>query len=113
VLNDNHGYSAGIIQFTTGTGSALQVIDEYSNRITPNEFSSMVDVLERIRDMAKQTGKAIGDISGLDNYCSAWKKASENPVFQEAQRTMLFRNYFVPALHIAKRRKVMVPGTLH
>lgn len=40
-LADGHGYSAGIIQFTTGTGSAQEVISDYSNRSTPNEVVNL------------------------------------------------------------------------
>jgi hypothetical protein len=112
VLADNHGYSAGIIQFTTGTGSALQVIEEYSKRRNPNEFTIMLTDLKRIAAVAKQTGKPVGDISGLENYGDAWEKASEDAEFREAQLTMLLRNYLAPAIRIARTRKLTVPGMI-
>ncbi|OAJ42470.1 hypothetical protein BDEG_25919 [Batrachochytrium dendrobatidis JEL423] len=101
-LSDGHGYSAGIVQFTTGTGSAEQVIQFYSDRVHPNEFTVMNATLEAITLQLKAgaSGDASGlvsSVAGLDGYCDAWSKASQRPEFRDAQIAMLAKMYFIPS----------------
>jgi hypothetical protein len=109
-LQDNHGFSAGIIQFTTGTGSALQVINEYTKMKPDNGFRNYIQSLRQIATRHQQSGEPIGDVEELQGYCQVWKQEAQHIEFQEAQLLMLFKNYFVPALRLASQRSFSLPG---
>ena len=101
-LQDGHGYSAGIIQFTTGTGSAQAVIDEYTEQVNPNEFTAMKGVLEDIAAQTKSDPtQVVQSTVGLESFCSAWQDASKKKEFQDAQIKVLGTNYFIPAEKLA------------
>ncbi|KAH6563586.1 hypothetical protein BASA50_003191 [Batrachochytrium salamandrivorans] len=104
-LSDDHGYSAGIVQFTTGTGSAQQVIQYYSERVYPNEFTPMNATLSAINAQlqadATEGGGLVASVAGLEGYCDAWVKASTNPEFRDAQLAVLTKMYFVPSQKVA------------
>ena len=95
-LADGHGYSAGIIQFTTGTGSVQQVIAAYNylsnpdNSQTPNnEFTPYNSILNSIASQAAASSSPVGSISGLDGFCDAWKRASQKKEMRQAQLQVL------------------------
>jgi hypothetical protein len=67
-LADNHGYSAGIIQFTTGTGSAMQVIQHYTSKWNPNEFTPLNGSLEVLWKTIKKTGELNGNVDTLPGF---------------------------------------------
>ncbi|KAJ2991583.1 hypothetical protein HDV02_003678 [Globomyces sp. JEL0801] len=56
--------SAGIIQFTTGAGSAQEVIEEYTAINHPNEFTTMNSTLDAIKKNYLQTKDLNGDVNG-------------------------------------------------
>ncbi|KAJ3204284.1 hypothetical protein HDU67_009684, partial [Dinochytrium kinnereticum] len=70
------------------TGSAQRVIREYMNRVGPvTEFTGLIKPLTDIEDRVKDSNGAVvvGDVGSLPGFCDAWRKASENPRFREAQ----------------------------
>ncbi|KAJ3416267.1 hypothetical protein HDV05_002557 [Chytridiales sp. JEL 0842] len=97
-LPDNHGYSAGIIQFTTGTGSAQKVISTYASAVGPNhEFTPYNPTLSSIAAQAKSGGGPVGTLAGLEGYCEAWQRASQRKEFKIAQVKVLNELYWDPS----------------
>ena len=87
-IGDGNGYSAGIIQFTTTSGSAQDVIDYY-NQIDPqSEFSGL------------DTHSSVG-LGSLPGFCQTWAKCSSDSRFQKAQLRQLVTLYFEPAFKLA------------
>ncbi|KAJ3332204.1 hypothetical protein HDU76_000977 [Blyttiomyces sp. JEL0837] len=102
-LDDNHGYSAGIVQFTTGTGSAQQVINEYTKSVgSQNEFTRYQTQLQQLATNAASSGSVDGTISGLEGFCDAWKQASVKKEFQNAQLAIMKNMYYDPSQQIAQ-----------
>ena len=96
-LADNHGYSAGIIQFTTGAGSAILVIQKYTESLLPNPtpftpFNTTLELLySKIKQSTANGGEQVvdGSLDGLGGFCDAWKSASTTHDFQKAQLQVL------------------------
>ena len=96
-LADGHGYSAGIIQFTTGAGSAILVIEKYTELELPNPtpFTPLNATLESLYSKIKKSTANGGDqvvdgsLDGLGGFCDAWKSAATTKGFQKAQLQVL------------------------
>ncbi|ORY37965.1 lysozyme-like protein, partial [Rhizoclosmatium globosum] len=115
-LADNHGYSAGIIQFTTGTGSAQAVISKYETSLQKgttvqqkSPFKSFDSVLSSLKDASEASGSPQGDISGLQGFCDAWKQASGTPEFRDAQLQVLDDLYWTPSQITARKYSLSLP----
>ncbi|KAI9352569.1 lysozyme-like domain-containing protein [Obelidium mucronatum] len=119
-LPDNHGYSAGIVQFTTGTGSAQAVISAYEKSLKNSTtgtasvveispFQAFDAVLSQLKQASELSGNAQGDISGLQGFCTAWKQASSNNAFKNAQLQVLNDLYWTPSQQAAKKYKLSLP----
>ncbi|KAI8925133.1 lysozyme-like domain-containing protein [Entophlyctis helioformis] len=102
-LDDGHGFSAGIIQFTTATGSAGQVIGRYSAKQYPNEFTPMNATLTAIAKQRQTDAGLVSSVAGLEGYCAAWIAASAKPAFRDAQLAGLVDLYLVPSQRAADR----------
>ncbi|KAJ2559316.1 hypothetical protein EV175_000403 [Coemansia sp. RSA 1933] len=94
--NSGNGYAAGMINFTTGSGDAWEVIKAYmdSDRYS-NEFAAYAD---NIDTYVKGTGSTT---SGFSGFCSAWKKAADNTAFWTAQESVTSSTYYTPAMKLA------------
>ncbi|KAJ3205872.1 hypothetical protein HDU67_008576 [Dinochytrium kinnereticum] len=99
--NDGQGFSAGFIQFTTASGSALQVVKSYlliTTRQNP-PLASLVPALERawqIGNQGQTTGP--GYTEGLTGFCDAWREANLNDAaaMQNAQLKIQSEWYLAP-----------------
>ncbi|KAJ3008742.1 UNVERIFIED_CONTAM: hypothetical protein HDU68_002971 [Siphonaria sp. JEL0065] len=115
-LPDNHGYSAGIVQFTTGTGSAQAVITAYEQAIQNNgttvaisPFKAFDATLSQLKQASQFSGTAQGDISGLVGFCDAWKQAASNNAFKNAQLKVLGDLYWTPSQTLVKKYNLTLP----
>ncbi|KAJ3049103.1 hypothetical protein HK097_009878 [Rhizophlyctis rosea] len=50
-----------------------------------------------------------GSTRGLRGFCGAWKKASKNPVFREAQMAVADEMYYIPSQQIADELGLKTP----
>ncbi|KAJ1549031.1 hypothetical protein HK405_010942 [Cladochytrium tenue] len=101
-LADGHGYSAGIVQFTTGTGSAEAVIEDYWGRVgSNNEFSAYNATLEALAAAYQTSGELQGSTAGLDGFCDAWASAAAKSAFQTAQLDVFETDYWIPSQNLA------------
>ncbi|KAJ3205490.1 hypothetical protein HDU67_008817 [Dinochytrium kinnereticum] len=106
--NDGQGISAGFIQFTTSSGSALQVVLAYltlTQRTNP-PIASFVAALQTARSVGNQ-GQVSGQgfMSGLWGFCDAWREANTNDAaaFQGAQMKIQSDGYLAPNEGVVKR----------
>ncbi|KAI9332868.1 lysozyme-like domain-containing protein, partial [Zopfochytrium polystomum] len=107
-VNDAHGFSAGIVQFTTGTGSAQAVISAYTRTVgSTNEFTPYMGVLNQLAQAAQATGGLAGDVSGLTGYCDAWRAASAKQAFRDAQMEVFSENYWKPSQDLSSASNVL------
>ncbi|KAJ3096700.1 hypothetical protein HDU97_005640 [Phlyctochytrium planicorne] len=107
--NDGHGYSFGIVQFTTST-SGYQVYTEYKNilqqRSTP---------LDRFADALKSAAAAGPQWSGwnadsrLNGFCDTMQSLKNDDAWKQAQMNVQRKNYLDPAYDLAARYGVSAP----
>ncbi|KAJ3097035.1 hypothetical protein HDU97_005324 [Phlyctochytrium planicorne] len=99
--NDGQGISAGFIQFTTSSGSALQVVQtylSYSKRSNP-PIASFVGALQKAKEVGNG-GQTWGQgyMDGLWGFCDAWQEANTNDAeaFHSAQMKIQSDGYLAP-----------------
>src|SRR5260370_675636 len=96
---ENRGYTAGIIGFTSATHDMLEVV-RYYNKIAPN--NPLTPFLEALNKVDGTPSKA-----GLGKpFINAWKTAGNDPKFQKAQDHERDRVYFEPAVSQADSDKL-------
>ncbi|KAJ1667895.1 hypothetical protein IW140_005694 [Coemansia sp. RSA 1813] len=96
--NSGNGYAAGMINFTTGSGDAWNVVKVYmGSKGYGGEFDAFADDIDTY---VKGTG---GKTSGFSGFCTAWVKAADNPsnAFWNAQSSVLGSTYYEPAMAFA------------
>ncbi|ORX94583.1 glycoside hydrolase, partial [Basidiobolus meristosporus CBS 931.73] len=100
-IGDGRGYTCGSIGFTTGTGDALIVVEDYEkSKGTNTSFSPFNAALERVSNRL-DCGSANNDIVGLNGFDQAWKLESCDEKFRGAQDKLADTMYFLPAMGLA------------
>ncbi|MFG2848179.1 chitosanase [Kitasatospora sp. NPDC048296] len=90
-IKDGRGYTAGIIGFCSGTGDMLDLLEHYEKLKPGNPLSEYLPALRKLNGSASH--------AGLDpSFTAAWKKAAQDPVFQQAQTDERDRVYFNPSV---------------
>ncbi|KAJ1554632.1 hypothetical protein HK405_004511 [Cladochytrium tenue] len=89
-IGDGNGYSAGCIQFTTYSGSALKVVEDYLNTNPSSELSDYVSGLESVEGSS--------DTSAISGFCDAWAAAADDDPsgFGASQRSIASEYYLEP-----------------
>ncbi|HWB37167.1 MAG TPA: chitosanase [Rugosimonospora sp.] len=93
---DGRGYVAGIGDFSTVDGGALQVVQTYSTRIGTNALATAYQ--------ATLTALAAGhsdDVSALAGFPGAWRAAALDPAFRQVQDDVLADRAYQPAYRLA------------
>ncbi|MEU1624743.1 chitosanase [Streptomyces sp. NPDC020096] len=94
-IGDGRGYTAGIIGFCSGTGDMLDLVNAYTRTEPGNVLAKYLPALRKVNGTDSH--------AGLDpNFTEDWKKAADDPVFQQAQNNERDRVYFSPAVSQAK-----------
>jgi chitosanase len=95
-IDDDRGYTAGIIGFCSGTGDMVALVELYTRRKPGNVLAKYLPALHRVDGTPSHRG--------LDpNFPRDWRRAATDPVFREAQDDERDRVYFNPAVSRAKR----------
>ncbi|MCM1034015.1 MAG: chitosanase [Paludibacter sp.] len=95
-IGDGRGYTAGLIGFTSATNDLLDVVELYC-RLQPydNPLASYLPALRAVNGTASH--------EGLDApFVAAWKKASTDPLMQQAQNHIIDSLYMLPAIAFAQ-----------
>jgi chitosanase len=93
---ENRGYTAGIIGFTSRTDDMLQVVRLYDQLSPNNILSKYLPALQKVDGTPDTTGL------GKD-FERDWKLAANDPKFREAQDRERDRTYFDPSVKLAQQ----------
>ncbi|WP_302893255.1 chitosanase [Actinomadura luzonensis] len=95
-IEDERGYTAGIIGFCSGTGDMLELVELYAQRKPGNVLAKYLPALRKVNGTDSH--------AGLDpTFTKDWRTAAKDPVFQQAQNDERDRVYFDPAVGQAKK----------
>ncbi|NUP81427.1 MAG: chitosanase [Nonomuraea sp.] len=95
-IEDDRGYTAGIIGFCSGTGDMLELVELYTRREPGNVLAAYLPALRAVDGTDSHKGLGAP-------FVAAWKKAAEDPAFQRAQDDERDRVYFDPAVRQAEK----------
>lgn len=93
---DGRGYIAGIGDFSTADGGALQVVQTYTARVGTNPLAT--GYLTTLTALAAVDN---ADVSALTGYPQAWRTATFDPKFRQAQDDILTSRDYQPAYDLA------------
>lgn len=96
-IDDDRGYTAGLIGFTSANGDMLDVVERYTAQRAANPLAGYLPAL---KTLAEEESSAH---TGLDpDFVSAWKQAANDPAFRAAQDEILKEQYLEPAVRQAR-----------
>ncbi|MGW1891466.1 chitosanase [Streptomyces sp. NPDC002004] len=102
-IGDGRGYTAGIIGFCSGTGDMLDLVELYTRRTPGNALAPYLPALRRVNGSDSHEGLDPG-------FPGAWRRAAQDPAFQQAQNDERDRVYFDPAVRRGKADGIGVLG---
>ena len=95
-IHDGRGYTGGIIAFTSRTGDMLELVRIYTRVRPHNPLARFLPALRRVNGSASHRGLG-------PRFVRAWKRAAKDRAFQRAQEELRDRDYFDPAVNLAKQ----------
>ncbi len=93
-IHDGRGYTIGR-GFTTATGDAYRVVDEYVKGAPRDALARFLPELKRLAD------RESGSTSGLSGFASAWKAAAKTGAMRAAEDHEVDRASYLPATKMA------------
>ncbi|NIF31652.1 chitosanase [Enterobacter sp. Cy-643] len=97
-IDDDRGYTAGLIGFTSANGDMLDVVELYTSQQADNPLAGYLPALKVLAE--EESSAHIG----LDpDFVDAWKRAAKDPAFRAAQDQILTQQYLQPAVAQAKK----------
>ncbi|MFF1699030.1 chitosanase [Streptomyces sp. NPDC058257] len=94
-IDDDHGYTAGIIGFCTGTHDLLTLVERYTKDHPDNGLARYLPALREVDGTDSHEGLDPG-------FTKAWQAEADEPAFRKAQNSARDRVYFDPAVRLAK-----------
>lgn len=92
---DGTGYNAGIVGFCSSTHDMLTFVESFTAEHPDSPLAPFVPALRKVDGTASHDGLDPG-------FTAAWKKSAEDPAFRAAQDLVRLKQYFEPAVHLAK-----------
>ncbi|MGW0934064.1 chitosanase [Streptomyces sp. NPDC002666] len=92
---DGTGYNAGIVGFCSSTHDMLTFVESFTAEHPDSPLAPFVTALREVDGTASHEGLDPG-------FTAAWKKSAEDPAFRTAQDLVRLKQYFEPAVHLAK-----------
>ena len=93
---ENRGYTAGIIGFTSRTHDMLALVEKYQQMAPGNILARFIPALKKVDGTSSTEGLG-------PEFEAAWVQAAQDPKFQEAQEHECDRIYFHPAVSQAMK----------
>ena len=109
LVNENRGYTAGIVGFCSGTADMLALMKHYDTLKPNNVLTPYEDEVQHHTDLGYGNPGLSEDGMG-QAFITAWETAAEDPVFQQAQIDMADDFYFKPGMEAGKADGVGVLG---
>ncbi len=104
-IGDGRGYTAGIVGFCSGTGDMLQVVRAYTRARPGNPLARFLPALKKVDGTDSHAGLG-------RPFVTAWRQAAADPAFQAAQDHERDRQYFDPAVTLARHDGLGALGQL-
>ena len=104
-LKDGRGITCGRAGFCTGTGDAIQVVEQYTANKPGNPLERFLPELTRLNKLKTETD----DVRGLVGFIRAWQKEAGKPAFREAQDAVTDKLYWEPSQRHANRIGLVTP----
>jgi chitosanase len=102
-IGDGRGYTAGIVGFCSGTGDMLQLVENYTQRSSGNVLAKYLPALREVNGTDSHEGLDPG-------FPDDWRRAAQDPLFQDQQVAERDSLYFNPAVSLAKQDGVRALG---
>ncbi|NIG73549.1 chitosanase [Klebsiella sp. Ap-873] len=96
-IDDDRGYTAGLLGFTSANGDMLDVVERYTSRRAANPLARYLPAL---KTLAEEESSAHTELD--PDFVHAWKSAASDPAFRAAQDDILTEQYLEPAVKQAK-----------
>ncbi|MEU0912126.1 chitosanase [Streptomyces althioticus] len=99
-IDDDRGYTAGLVGFTSGTGDMLLLVQEYTAANPSNPLASYIPGLQTCAQVGFGPNASAAASTNLGTaFMTAWRNAADNdPVFRKVQRDFRKRVYWDDAL---------------
>lgn len=104
-IDDGRGYTAGIIGFCSGCGDMLSVVEKYTQLRKNNVLKKYIPRLRELADSESDSTSGLGS-----NFMRDWRTAANDAKFRQAQDFIRDRDYFNPALNLARQDGLSVLG---
>ena len=101
--DENRGYTAGIIGFTSATHDMLELVRYYDKIAPRNLLTPFLPALKKVDGTSSRVGLG-------PPFRTAWKAAAKDPKFRTAQDHERDRVYFEPAVSQAEADRLHVLG---
>ena len=95
-IRDGRGYTGGVIGFNLQSGSMLEIVQQYTRKRPGNELEKYLPRLVELNQ------KTIHDVTGMDGFVEAWKRAGDDPLMQQTQDQAVDQT-FNPAMLVAEK----------
>lgn len=92
---ENRGYTAGIVGFTSRTGDLLQVVQRYADVAPDAALARFLPALETVLGTSSRAGLGW-------EFVLAWQDADADGRFRTVQREVAEELYFDPSLRVAR-----------
>lgn len=99
-IDDDRGYTAGLVGFTSATGDMLLLVQEYTAAKPDNPLASYIPGLQTCAQVGFGPNASAAASTNLGTaFMTAWRNAADNdPVFRKVQRDFRKRVYWDDAL---------------
>lgn len=95
-INDDRGYTGGIIGFTSGTGDMLQLVQNYANTKPDNNvLKPFLPALRKVNGTPSHDGLG-------QKFVDAWRQAAKDQAFLTEQDKLRDSMYFNPSVNQGK-----------
>ncbi|MEU1469227.1 chitosanase [Streptomyces sp. NPDC005761] len=92
---DGTGYNAGLVGFCSSTHDMLAFVESFTDDHPDSPLAPFVPALRKVDGSPSHEGLDPG-------FTAAWKQSAEDPAFRTAQDQVRLKQYFEPAVHLAK-----------
>ena len=110
-IGDGRGYTFGFVGFTSGTYSGTMFLEQYQRLEPGNPLVKFLPAFRAIDAGPHDSEGRNPDTTGLDEFPAAFQSCGGDPLFSKAQRQLVDKLSWNPALQLARRVGARLPIT--